>query len=64
MNFSETVRMLRLRLTTDQIRACHYLEHRGLRFCIDFGHANAIATAREDWLKRRRERYAQRKRGF
>jgi hypothetical protein len=52
--------LLALPLTTDQLRAGRYLEARGLRFCVEFGHENAIAVARADWLQRRRALYRER----
>ena len=45
-----------VRPTCEQLIAMLYLERRGLRVCVDFGYANAIEKAREDWRDRKRKR--------
>jgi hypothetical protein len=56
MSVAECVRWLRLAPTWDQLLAMCYLERRGYRVCVDFGYANAIAKAREDWRNRKKKK--------
>lgn len=62
MQVMETIALLGLVLTVEQLRACKYLDRAGKRFCVDFGYDNAIELAREHWRQKRREYREKRKR--
>ena len=57
MDCLAVIALLNLSLTTDQIRACRYLERQGQSFCVHFGYENAVEKAREHWNARRRAKY-------
>lgn len=46
----EMCRMIGVVLTGVQISACRFLEARGYRFCVDFGHENCIAMAANHYV--------------
>ncbi len=43
--FQRWKRLLDLRLDSTQEYACEFLESRGLKFCVDYEHENAISLA-------------------
>lgn len=45
-----TCRLIGYVLTGVQVEACRYLEARGYRFCVDFGHENCIAMAANHYV--------------
>ncbi len=45
MNFDDTARELSINIPPETAEACRYLEGLGLRFCVDFGTANAAEKA-------------------
>ena len=47
MTFRQTIKLLKIRVTARQRRACVYLERRGYLFCAHFGYANAAEMARK-----------------
>jgi hypothetical protein len=47
MNFQKVRKMLKLRVTARQRRACIYLQRRGFVFCVDFGYENAQSKVRD-----------------
>jgi hypothetical protein len=55
-DYRATCRLLGIRLSAAQHRACSYLERAGQQFCVEFGYSNAIEKAREHWRQRRRKR--------
>jgi hypothetical protein len=55
VNTQQVAALLQIPLTTEQSRACAYLERLGQRFCVEFGYANAIENAREHWREKRRQ---------
>ncbi len=42
MTFEQTRRILKLRLSDQQVKACRFLEAQGFRFCVDYGYRNAV----------------------
>lgn len=53
--------MLALDLSDDVLRASAYLERIGQRFCVEFGHENAVVKAQEHWRGKRREQQRKRR---
>lgn len=61
MDVDNTVRMLRLNVSQEQLRAMRYLQRAKQVFCVHFGYDNALEKARDHWLALRRKRYHNRK---